>query len=62
MKTKFIIYEGPDEVLITTPESEDEMLAIYFFSLGGRDLKEWDRKEVTSEAVQINTTGMTVSW
>lgn len=60
--TPFIIYEGPDEVLVTTPEAEAEMLRTYFAADSGRDLEDYDRREVTAEAVQIEIAGMRTSW
>jgi len=48
----FIVYQGEDEQLITTPEAEAAMLPIYFIE-GGRKLEDYDREEYTSEAIQV---------
>ena len=40
----FIVYIGSDnEIIVTTPEREPEMLK-EFFEEGGRDLEEYDRE------------------
>jgi len=59
--TPFIIYQGRDETIITTPEEEANTVRLYFTE-GGRNLEDYDRDEVTTEAVQVRTAGMLTSW
>jgi hypothetical protein len=46
-----VVYSCYEEVIVCTPEQEQEMLKVYFTN-GGRDLEDYDRK-VTQEPVQI---------
>jgi hypothetical protein len=49
----FIVYTGTDnEVIVTTPELEPEMLKEYFADYTGRDLEEYDR-EVTNRGAAV---------
>lgn len=41
---KLIVYEGDDEVIVTSLEQEHEMLKLYFTE-GGRDVEEYVRSE-----------------
>ena len=50
--TTFIVYEGRDEIIVTTPEDEAEMIRIYFTE-GGRKGDDYDRREVVDIAVSI---------
>lgn len=58
---KFIIYTSRDEVLITTKEDEKKMLKIYFEE-GKRSLDDFNREEVKTEAVQVETGSLNVGW
>lgn len=59
---KFIIYTSIDEVLITTKEEEKKMLKIYFKNGLGRDIEEFEREEVKTEAVRIEAGKLNVGW
>jgi hypothetical protein len=49
---KLIAYTGDDEVIVTSLDREHETIQSYFTE-GGRKLDEYDREEVTDEAVSI---------
>lgn len=49
----FIIYEGDNEVIICTTETENEALNLYFYA-GGRDLQDYDRKVSKDCAVSVD--------
>lgn len=44
---KMIVYSGPDETFVTTPEYESQFLKDYFQE-GGRDVDDFERKVVES--------------
>lgn len=44
---KLIAYEGDDEVLICTPQSEQSLLKLWF-NEGNRDVDDYDRVEAVS--------------
>ena len=46
----FVVYEGADEVLVTTPEFERDMLAEYGDT---RDWEEFDRTELRGDSVRV---------
>lgn len=56
MKTKFIVYTevSGHEILVTTPESEPQLLEEYFDN-GGRELDDFDRTVVLDCGVEIHT-------
>lgn len=54
----FIVYESPDEVLVTTPEREADMLKEYG---SFRDFDEFDRTELHGESVRIFPRSLLVS-
>jgi hypothetical protein len=49
-----IVYEGPGEVLITTPENEALMIQ-QWITEGGRDIQDFDRVAVSSGVVQVTS-------
>lgn len=49
----FIVYEGDDEVLVTTPELEPEALREWFTD-GGRSLDDYDRTVSKENAIRIS--------
>ena len=50
----FIVYSGPNEVLVTTPALEAKMLKEWFGDGVGRDLdNDWDRSEGYETALQV---------
>ncbi len=50
-----IVYEGQDEVIVTTDELEKQTLKEWFKD-GDRDLEDYDRIEIKDEAVAITAT------
>lgn len=50
----FVVYQGPNEVLITTLENESEMIREWITE-GQRDIQEYDRALVRDSVVQITT-------
>ena len=57
----FIIYEGPTEVIITTPELEPECLKEFFNPSYGRNLDEYDRVVSKETAIAVLAT-LHVPW
>lgn len=49
-----IVYSYHDEALVMTPESEKEVLTMYFFPNSGRDVQDYDRKEYTNGVLISN--------
>lgn len=51
-----VTYEGHDEVIIMTEDTEEAGILLYFtnFANGGRDLEDYDRT-VHKEAIHIST-------
>jgi hypothetical protein len=52
--TNLIVYQSPDETLITTVEKEVEFLAEWFGAEMGRSLEEFDRTETADVAVLVS--------
>ncbi len=48
----FVVYENAQEVIVTTEEKEEQAILDYFTN-GGRDEEDYNRKEVDEVAVQI---------
>jgi hypothetical protein len=49
-----IVYEGPGETLITTPEQEALMVQ-QWITEGARDIQDFDRVAVSSGVVQVTS-------
>ena len=47
-----IVYNGPDEVLITTPEHEPTMVKEWITE-GQRDMEDYDRVVISNGVVQV---------
>ncbi len=50
----FIVYEGDDEVFVTTPQNELEALKEWFED-GGRSVDDYDRIVSTENAIRISS-------
>ncbi len=48
----FVVYDNGEECIITTVKNERKTLKMYFFE-GGRDVEEYNRKEVSDIAVHV---------
>jgi hypothetical protein len=53
--SKFIVFTNDSEVIITTPGKRKETIKEYF-TLGGRDIDEYDEQVLDESAVHINIT------
>ena len=53
--TKFVLYVSLDEVLVTTEELEQAAIKQWFTD-GGRDIEEYDRKETLSGETAVGIT------
>jgi hypothetical protein len=53
-KAKFVVYGGPDEMLVTLLKDEEKMRRRWFKKTMGRDLNEYDRYEVSEDTVQLD--------
>jgi len=50
--TDLIVYQREDEIIVTTPKAEKEMIEAYF-TKGGRDTEDYTRNQITGEVVHI---------
>jgi hypothetical protein len=51
----FIVYRDDSEVIVTTRKREKRMLKEFFGPGMGRDLNNYDREEITNDAVWIGS-------
>lgn len=52
--SKFIVFTNDSEMIITTPGKRKETIKEYF-TLGGRDVDEYDERVVDESAVYVST-------
>lgn len=53
-KAKFVVYEGSDETLVALLKDEEKLRRRWFKKEMGRNLDEYDRYEVSEDAVQLD--------
>ena len=59
----FIVYTGNNnEIIVTTPEQEPEMLKEYFADYTGRDLEEYDREVADRAAAVVFSSDIKRDW
>jgi len=58
-ETRFIVYEGEGEALITTPALEQQCIKEWF-TQGGRNILYYDRREGADSALVVKNAGLTV--
>lgn len=57
---EFILFQGNDEMIVTTPAQEAATIEIYF-TKGGRDMDDYDRTVSFEEAILV-TSQLTRQW
>jgi len=55
-KAKFVVYCGTEEMLVALRKDEKKLRAQWFKKDAGRSLDEYDRYEVSEDAVQLEVT------
>jgi len=50
----FVVFSSNDEIIITTPELETQVLDDFFIN-GGRVMEDYDREEVDEVGVEVSS-------